>query len=256
MSPLRSTLLLLFLLPQFSFGQAIPELAPQLGTLIDKSSEGEQQFNRDQKACELVWEKMAEQSYEDLTVEEQRLFDSCDESYESYWEILGAGCSWYCGGGPDSVSSSSELKGKDTISYAAQNAHDLSYATAWVEGVEGYGVGESLTYYFNPASPRITEIIVVNGYVKSDQAWRDNSRVKKLRVSVDGTPIAVLDLVDTKAEQHFKIGPLGNGDRDDWKVLQSLPEWTLTFEILDVYRGDKFDDTAITEIYFDGIDVH
>jgi hypothetical protein len=25
---------------------------------------------------------------------------------------------------------------------------------------------------------------------------------------------------------------------------------------LEVYKGDKYDDTAITEIYFDGIDVH
>ena len=39
----------------------------------------------------------------------------------------------------------------------------------------------------------------------------------------------------------------------------------MKFEIVDVYKGDKYDDTAITEIYddtaiteiyFDGIDVH
>jgi len=30
----------------------------------------------------------------------------------------------------------------------------------------------------------------------------------------------------------------------------------LKFEILEVYKGSKYNDTAITEIYFDGIDVH
>jgi hypothetical protein len=36
----------------------------------------------------------------------------------------------------------------------------------------------------------------------------------------------------------------------------SMPDWTLKFEILDVYPGDKYSDTVITELFFDGIDVH
>ena len=32
--------------------------------------------------------------------------------------------------------------------------------------------------------------------------------------------------------------------------------WTLKFEILDVYPGERYDDTVISELYFDGIDVH
>jgi hypothetical protein len=34
------------------------------------------------------------------------------------------------------------------------------------------------------------------------------------------------------------------------------PNWTLRFEILDVYPGEKYTDTVISELYFDGIDVH
>jgi len=30
----------------------------------------------------------------------------------------------------------------------------------------------------------------------------------------------------------------------------------MKFEILEVYTGEKYADTAISEIYFDGIDVH
>ena len=33
-----------------------------------------------------------------------------------------------------------------------------------------------------------------------------------------------------------------------------MPPWTLKFEIMEVYKGKKYDDVAITEIYFDGLD--
>jgi len=38
--------------------------------------------------------------------------------------------------------------------------------------------------------------------------------------------------------------------------MSRMPWWTMKFEIIEVYKGTKYDDTAITEIYFDGIDVH
>ncbi|MBQ2239790.1 MAG: hypothetical protein II322_03130 [Alistipes sp.] len=51
--------------------------------------------------------------------------------------------------------------------------------------------------------------------------------------------------------QRFEVGILGNEDR-----CEESPVWSIKFEILEVYPGDKYDDTVITEIYFDGIDVH
>jgi len=66
----------------------------------------------------------------------------------------------------------------------------------------------------------------------------------------------MLNLEDTRAEQSFTFEPIGNADRADMKVLKALPKWTIRFEIVEVYMGDKYDDTAITEIYFDGIDIH
>ena len=30
----------------------------------------------------------------------------------------------------------------------------------------------------------------------------------------------------------------------------------MKFEIVEVYKGEKYDDTALSEIYFDGMDVH
>lgn len=154
------------------------------------------------------------------------------------------------------VSASSFLKSQGTNNYEPKNAHDLNYKNVWVEGVNGYGIGEYLLYTFGGASPRINEIIVVNGYVKSKTAWENNSRVKMLKLYIDDKPYAILNLKDIRGSQSFKIEPIGNSDRENWDVLKTKPDWTLKFEILDVYNGLKYDDVVISEIYFDGLDVH
>jgi hypothetical protein len=245
------------LLTLTSFAQTVKDLHPTLGELIDKSREGEIEFNKQQEICNRLFNTVSKPGdYEKLSPTDKKIYDNCDESYESYWDILGLGCSWYCGGGQDTLSASSTLKSNKEINYSAKNMHDLNSKTAWIEGVPGYGIGESITYHFPPQNPRITEIILINGYVKSLTTWKDNSRVKKLKMYVDNKLFAILNVVDSRQEQHFKIEPLGYSDRENWEELESKPWWTITFEILEVYKGDKYDDTAITEIYFDGIDVH
>lgn len=243
----------------FSFktsGQTIKTLTPTLGSLVDKSPEGEIEFLKKQKDCSELWQK--QNAGNKLSDEENKRLDkNCmEDGPEGYYDILGAGCSWYCGGGLDTETASSELQPFKDMNYSAANAHDLSYKTAWVEGVPGYGIGEFITYHFPPENPRITKIIVVNGYVKSKKAWTENSRVGALKMYLNDKPFAILNLADTQYEQEFSFDPIGNSDRANHEKLKSMPSWTMKFEILDVYKGDKYDDTAITEIYFDGIDVH
>lgn len=155
-------------------------------------------------------------------------------------------CSWYCGGQIDSVTASSVLADR----YAAEKAHDFSIVTAWVEGVEGNGEGEYLRYSFPGTCPRITTVLIHNGYVKNWEVWYDNARVKRLLMYYNDEPYAILNLQDTMGLQSFDVGVLGYEDKD------SAPAWSIKFEILEVYPGKKYEDTAITEIYFDGIDVH
>ncbi|BAX81677.1 NADase-type glycan-binding domain-containing protein [Labilibaculum antarcticum] len=246
----------LILISQIGFSQ-IKEMNPSSTRLLDLGVQGEKDFDKNQEAGMIVMQKMSDGTkFDDLTKEEKDALSKVDETMESYWDIIGGGCSWYCGGGPKEVSASSYLKSQGENNYEPKNAHDSNYKNVWVEGVDGYGIGEYLLYTFCGASPRINEIIVVNGYVKSKTAWENNSRVKKLKVYIDDKPYAILNLKDIRGSQSFKVQPIGNNDRKDWDVLKTKPDWTLKFEILDVYKGLKYDDVAVSEIYFDGLDVH
>ncbi len=71
---------------------------------------------------------------------------------------------------------------------------------------------------------------------------------------VNGQPYAILNLKDSKQEQIFSVKPIGHGNRTDHKELSKMSDRVLKFELAEVYPGEKYDDTAISEIYFDGID--
>lgn len=188
----------------------------------------------------------------ELTKQEQQelstLLEKHDETIESVWNVIGSECSWYCGGGNYNIKASSYLAYIKDSSYYAKSANDLSYKTAWVEGKDCEGKGEYLEYFFKNKSPRITKIIVSNGFVKSEAVWRNNNRVKMLKLYVNDKPYGILQLDDSRDDQVFEVGTLGHN--------QNGTDLILRFEIVEVYKGDKFNDTAITEIYFDGIDVH
>lgn len=171
-----------------------------------------------------------------------------EETVSNVWNVIHDGCSWYCGGGNYLVTASSSLKSNNAINYDPKAANDLSYKTAWVEGKKDEGIGEYIEYTFENNSPRITSIIISNGYIKSSKAWTENNRIKKLKLYINGTEFGILNLLDTKDDQIFELGTFGHNTDGSDLVLK--------FEIAAVYKGLKYNDTAITEIYFDGMDVH
>lgn len=158
------------------------------------------------------------------------------------------GCSWYCGGGPEAILSSSSLKTNGTLTYVAKNIHDFNLDTAWVEGSDDYGIGEYVEYIFAKNSARPTTLYIINGYIKSQKAWTENSRVKELILKLNNKTLGVIHLKDVAAVQKVKL-PL-------YYESKEHPGYSLKFIIKDVYPGTKFKDTAITEITLDGIDVH
>lgn len=247
---------LFFLIAQTALCQ-LKELNPATVTPLTFSAEGEKAFNEAVGLFQKIDDKLSSGvKYDDLTAAEKKAYSAVDETQSDYWASIGDGCSWYCGEGPKKVAASSYLKAQGTNTYEAQNAHDFNYKNAWVEGVAGYGIGEFLEYTFSAAAPRITDIKIANGFVKSQTAWANNSRVKKLKMYVNNKPYAILNLKDERALQTFKVDPLGSANREDFQALQRKPDWTLKFEIMEVYKGLKYDDVVIAELYFDGLDVH
>jgi hypothetical protein len=167
-------------------------------------------------------------------------------------EVL-PGCSWYCGGFVSDFKASSILKANKDITYFAKNAHDFDIATAWVEGSADEGVGQYLEYIFDmnemqePHHLGVTQIILANGYKKSRKAWTENSRVKTMKMYVDGKPYAILKCLDSFEFQTIDIGEI---------MLPQQKVMKIRFKIMEVYPGSKYKDTAITELLFDGVGVH
>lgn len=158
-------------------------------------------------------------------------------------------CSWYCGGAINSIKASSSLNSQGQKRYGVENIHDFNHESVWAEGVEGYGIGEYIVYEFPANCPKITTINILNGYVRSDRLWRANARVKRLKVYYNDVPYAILELEDSRSLQWFDIGEVGR-ENDD------ACAWTLKFEILEVYPGTRYEDTIISELYFDGVHTH
>jgi len=208
------------------------------------------------KKCQTILELMeaSNRAYDQATPYERKVLSNCNEVLESPWDIIG-GCNWYCGEHVDSVSASSFLPAQGIHNYEVNNIFDLNYGSAWVEGVPGYGVGEKVIYHFPGDHPRVTQIIVVNGFVVSEEAWFNNSRVKALNVYFNNELFAILQLRDSKNNQVFKFDPIGYLNTEQFEGVDT-PDWTLTFEIAEVYKGDLYTDTVISELYFLGVDVH
>lgn len=177
------------------------------------------------------------------------------------WATQDDGCSWYCGGSHVQTASSS-LSDIGTNSYTPDLVFDGDVRTAWVEGVEGYGIGEFINVHFPAKGPQATVCYIVNGYNKDEQTWRNNSRVKSFNLYLDDKLLAKVHLQDSRDEQYFLLpDTLPNRvDTTLYKRIQFMDESikvsTLRFEIIEVYKGDLYEDTAISEIWFDGIGVH
>lgn len=170
------------------------------------------------------------------------------EEYFNEYEIGWDGCSWYCLGAYESkYLASSTMADDGEIKYIPKHLIDKNLKTAWVEGVDGYGIGEYvdiyITHQIESFVNEIYGICIYNGYTESQKLWEENSRVKKIKLWVDNIPYAILDLEDVPSKQVFNVGIIPISYREDL---------VLRFEILDVYEGTKYKDTCISEITFIG----
>ncbi len=232
------------LISVFSFGQTLKVIKPKIGTPNNYS-----------KQEQILWQTIIDKyekvnsgdlNYEKLSSNEKILIDSLEMGYGPMTE--GPGCSWYCGGQMYKVSSNSYLKEQGNINYKPNNIHDFDLFTAWIPDTTGGVIGKKINFHFKPLSPRVNEILIYNGYIKNSDLFKANSRVKKFKLYINNVYYATLELADTTAQQSFKIPPTQSKDKKKDLIL--------TFEIIEIYKGEKYIDVAVSEINFSGIDVH
>jgi len=160
-------------------------------------------------------------------------------------------CSFYCGNFTHTESASSSLRRRGALRYDARQAHDGDLSTAWVEGRDGDGRGEFLEIVIDAAEHKgdplkLTALRIYNGYRKNRATWRENSRVKRMNLYVDEKAYAVVNLKDSYNYQTVALDP----------IQLKAGKTKLRFEIVTVFEGSKYSDTAITEIVLDGCCVH
>ncbi|MBB5218972.1 hypothetical protein DYE49_11925 [Treponema rectale] len=106
---------------------------------------------------------------------------------------------------------------------------NLNYV--WSEGVDGYGIGEKL--FISEAD--LSKIYILPGYVSAERPdlYKKNSRPKTLRITTD-TESFTVELKDKVEFQEIKFN-----NRNNKKII---------IEILDVYKGDLYEDTCISSV--------
>ena len=177
--------------------------------------------------------------------------DMEDGDVFGYDERLTLGCSVWCGCDRYvcEVKASSVLAPQGKTSYDASHLAIDDRENIWAEGVDGYGIGESIEIkqmYLGTGHAELTlySMCIVNGNAKSATKWQENSRVKSMKLYYEGEYLGDIELEDTIKPQYIDLSPLnikvGNGFDAHFR-----------FEITDVYKGSKYDDTCLTGIIID-----
>lgn len=117
-----------------------------------------------------------------------------------------------------------------------KNLFDGCLLTWWQEEQSGNGVGECIHIYLD-GEYTINEIFFTNGKVKNKSAYSENGRVKKLTMIAQKENSYSYELPDTYEVEGFSL-----------QLEEPLITGELIFQIDDIYEGDLYENTCITEI--------
>lgn len=134
--------------------------------------------------------------------------------------------------------------GKPAVDYAT---NDSSADTAWIDNSPKGSAGTKLTFQF--PQKLIVElqetpfygIDVANGFIKTDESWKQYGRIKRARMYYNGRPMYDLHFKDSKRWQKFSFDDIFIKAGDQ-----------MTLEILEVYPGAQTQNVAVTEIVLQG----
>lgn len=121
--------------------------------------------------------------------------------------------------------------------YGPEQVFDGDPATAWVEGAPEDGRGQWIEYLFEWPM-RLQSFEILAGYAKSRKAHQNNARPKDVRVFADGEFIETIRLEDTMSVQRVTLS-------------EPVEAEFFRLEIASSYRGNKWQDLAVSEFYVD-----
>lgn len=119
--------------------------------------------------------------------------------------------------------------------YYAANAMDGRRTTAWIEGVDGAGLGEWIRFDFD-REINLHRILWQPGYFKSPQIWNQNNRLASVTAHFSDGSSREITFDDRMESQKTDIGSV----RTRW----------VRFVIKSVYYGAD-PDTALSEVAFE-----
>lgn len=122
---------------------------------------------------------------------------------------------------------------QSTSKYSSTNLFDNQKTTAWVEGVDGNGINEQLTFEaFQTVD--IDAVQIWNGFQRSPNTYQSNARLKGFSLGEVGGKAYEYTLRDATAGQKIDLRvPLKNN---------------FELKINSAYDGSKYQDLAISEI--------
>lgn len=133
----------------------------------------------------------------------------------------------------EDVTASSYLPEKN-IKHMSDLIMDGDTTTAWVEGVDGNGEGESITFTFGDLYA-VSDIKIWNGYQKSEDLYYKNARPAELELEFSDGSTERISLQDTSSGfQEF--------------ALERHVTSYVKVKIISTYEGSKYEDTVISEI--------
>jgi hypothetical protein len=162
-------------------------------------------------------------------------------------------CSYYCCAPGFELSASSELPASGELAYDVNLLDDFILSSAWVEGAEGSGEGESFSFLLHSAGDSMFDgqylngLDFVNGYVKNADLFQANACPTLLKLWFDGEAVCCVRLQDSMDLQAVQFAPM---------FLSSASDHVLKLEILEVRKGTRFADMAITDVQLRGGPCH
>ena len=134
----------------------------------------------------------------------------------------------------ESASATSEIKQASGVSNDPLLAFDNNTDTNWEEGVDGSGIGESITANFKYENEKVRCIAPKLGNWKSGKYYYGNNRPSKLTITLDDLSFQ-MDFPDSWEEFYVMLN-------------HPFKASSIQVRIDDVHKGTSWDDTCITDI--------